>query len=154
MLWMTSMAGCVSRYTPLEHVRPLSGSCDDFAQFSVSIIKQRDQGFSKRATINIAGFSVGNEKSRELLYVEYKPIFEIVHADYMIRPQGIRAAGRVLCEHQLTKSWLPLVNEQYKAVAEVVRMCQNANDAEVDMQLCILARAQGKPDPELEKPPV
>jgi len=145
--------GCVARFPPLKHVRPLSGNCDDYAQFSVSIIKQRDQGFSKRATINIAGFSVGNEENRKLLFAEYKPIFEIVYADYQIRSSGIRAAGRVFCEHKLTTSWLPLVNENYKDAAEIVRLCQGANDAEVDMALCILARARGKPDPELEKPP-
>jgi hypothetical protein len=151
---LVSLSACVSRYQPLDRIRPLSGSCDDYAKFSVSIIKQRDQGFSKRASINIAAFSVGSEENRELLYTEYKPIFEIVYADYQIRPVGIRAAGRVLCDHQLTLSWLPLLNENYKNVAEVVRLCQDANDAEVDMAQCILARARGKPDPELEKPPV
>lgn len=154
LLWMISLAGCVSRYTPLELVRPLSGDCDDYAKFSVSIIKQRDQGFSKRATINIAAFSVGSEENRALLYAKYKPIFEIVYADYQINHVGIRAAGRIFCSHQLTKSWLPLVNEEYKKVAEVVHLCQYANAAEVDMQNCILARALGKPDPELERPPV
>lgn len=154
LLCLTSLSGCVSRYPPLDPVRPLSGDCNDYAQFSVSIIKQRDQGFSKRATINIAGFSVGDQANRDLLYAEYKPIFEIVYADYMIKSSGIRAAGRVFCEHQLRKSWLPLVTERYKVAAEIIRLCQNANDAESDMELCILARAKGKPSPELEKPPV
>lgn len=151
---MSSISGCVSRYRPLDLVRPLSGDCNDYAQFSVSIIKQRDQGFSKRATVNIAGFSVGDEEKRKLLYAEYKPIFEIVYADYMIEAPGIRAAGRVFCEHELKKSWLPLVTEHYKTAADIIRLCQDANDAESDMELCILARAKGKPDPELEKPPV
>ncbi|MGD8926394.1 MAG: hypothetical protein PVG20_06075 [Thioalkalispiraceae bacterium] len=120
----------------------------------MSIIKQRDQGFTKRATISITEYSVGNEHNRELLYKEYKPIFEIVYADYQIKTAGIRAAGRVFCDHQLMKSWSPLVNEQYKKVAAVIRHCQNNNDAEVDMAECILASSQAKPDPDLEKPPV
>jgi hypothetical protein len=151
---LISLSGCVSRYTPLKHVKPLSGKCDDYAEFSVAIIKQRDQGFTKRATINIASFSVGNSVNRDMLYRKYKPIFEIVYADYQIRTPAIRATGRVLCDHQLTKSWSLLINENYKQVAEIVRLCQDANFAEVDMSRCILARAQGKPDPDLEKPPV
>ena len=135
-------------------MHPLSGDCDDYAQFSVAIMKQRDQGFSKRATINIAAFSVGSEANRKLLFTKYKSIFEIIYADYQIKASGIRAAGKVFCEHNLTSSWAPLVNENYNDAAEVVRLCERANDAEVDMALCILARAQGKPDPELEKPPV
>jgi len=154
LFWIICLSGCVSRYVPLDLVRPLSGDCDDYAQFSVSIIKQRDLGFSKRATISIAAFSVGDEAKSDLLYAKYKPIFEIVYADYQINDLGIRAAGKIFCAHQLTKSWLPLVNEEYQIVADVVRLCQYANAAEIDMQNCILARALGKPDPELERPPV
>lgn len=154
LLSLACLTSCVSRYMPLKHVRPLSGECHDYAQFSVSIIKQRDQGFSKRATINIASFSVGSEENRALLYEKYKPIFEIVYADYQIKSEGIQAAGEVICSHQLTGLWAPLVNEDYKAAAKVVRLCQSANFAEVDMRNCILARALGKPDPELEQPPI
>jgi len=147
------MIGCVSQYPPLEYVHPLSAKCDDYAQFSVSILKQRDQGFSKRAAISIAGFSVSSEEDRKLLLAKYMQIFEIVYADYQIRSSGIRAAGKVFCDHDLMKSWLLLVNENYTAVAEIIRLCQKQNDAEVDMSLCILAVARGTPNSELEKPP-
>ena len=149
-----SLTACVSEYPPLKQIHPLSGSCDDYAEFSVSIIKQRDQGFTKRATISITEYSVGNEHNRQLLYNTYKPIFEIVYADYQIRTTAIRAAGRVFCRHQLANSWSPLVKEQYKKVAAVIRHCQNTNDAEVDMAECILASSKEKPATDLEKPPV
>ena len=110
------MTGCVSRYPPLKHVKPLSGKCEDYAEFAVAIIKQRDQGFSKRATINIASFSAGSQVNRELLYAEYKPIFEIVYADYQISTPAIRATGRVICDNQLTKTWPLLINEDFKQV--------------------------------------
>ena len=68
---LISIQACVSRYKPLKKVRPLSGSCEDYVLFSDSLTKQRDQGFSKRATINISGFSVGSEANKQLLYQEY-----------------------------------------------------------------------------------
>lgn len=154
LLGLFVTAGCVARYPPLDHVHPLSKSCNDYARFAVSIIKQREQGFSKRATVNIAGFSVGNsEEQRAMLYARYKPIFEIIYADYHIYEEGIRAAGLAICEQQLTKNWSLLVEEDYKAAADVIHLCQDANASEVDMKNCILARASGKPDPELERPP-
>jgi len=152
-LGLSFLTSCVSKYPPLKHIEPLSGKCEDYADFSVAIIKQRDQGFSKRATVNIASFSAGSQVNRELLYATYKPIFEIIYADYLIKAPAIKATGRVICKYQLTKTWPLLASEEYKLVAEIVRLCQDANFAEVDMGECILARARGKPDPELEKPP-
>lgn len=152
-MWISSLTGCVSRYTPLVPARPLSDDCNDYARFSVSILKRRDQGLSKQAAINLSGLSVGREKDRELLYAKYKPIFEIAYADFLITSSGIRAAGKVFCVHNLTTSWLPLMNENYKNVAEVVHLCQRENDAEVDMEICILAKAQARLAPKLEKPP-
>ncbi len=150
---MSSLSGCVSRYTPLEPLRPLSGGCNDYARFSVSILERRDQGLSKRAAINFLGFSVTGEKNRELLNVKYKAIFEIAYADFLITKPGIRAAGKVFCVHKLTTSWLALINGNYNNVAEIVHRCQRENDAEVDMEDCILAKAQARPARKLEKPP-
>jgi hypothetical protein len=153
MLSMTVMAGCVSRYRPLNHIHPLSGKCDDFERFSEAILKHRDQGFTKRATTNFTVLYVDNEKKRQQLLEKYRPIIEIVYAEYLINAAGIRATARATCEHQLLTAWPALANEDYRSVADTAYQCQLANLAETDIRRCVLARARGIHDPELERPP-
>jgi len=118
----------------------------------VAILKQRDQGFTKRATVSIAGFSVGSEENRKTLYKEYKPMIEVIFADYLIKTMSARATGRTVCKHKLAQSWDLLINEQYKEVAGIVRVCQRDNDAEVDIEECLLTQVKGGSN--LDVPPI
>ena len=153
MLSMTVMSGCVGRYRPLNHIYPLSGKCSDYERFSEAILKHREQGFTKRATTNFAVLYVDGEKKREQLLEKYRPIVEIIYTEYLIDAEGIRATARTICEHQLRSTWPALANEDYKTVADVAYQCQLVNQAETDIRDCILARARGIHDPELEEPP-
>lgn len=140
---MSVVLGCVSKYPPLKPVQPLSGNCEDYADFSLAILKQRDQGFTKRAATSIAGFAVNGESKRRYLYQLYKPVIEIVFADYQVKDKGIHAAGKILCEHKLTESWPLLINQQYSDAAKIVVSCQNSNYSEVDIENCLLTMIKG-----------
>lgn len=152
IFFLVGTSGCVSRYTPLKKINPLSGDCEDYAEFSVAILRQRDQGFTKRATISITGYSVGDEDVRKVLYHRYQPMFGILFADYLINDMTARAAGRTICRHQLAESWSLLINQDYHNAAEIVRDCQKANFSEVDIGKCLLTQIKG--DDNLEAPPV
>ena len=141
---LISQLACVSRYTPLKKIRPLSGSCEDYIRFSDSLTKQREQGLSKRATINIAGFSVGSEENKKLLYELYKPIIEIIYANFLVSVDSVKVFAGVQCEHQLDKSWVLLATGQYRAVAKIIRFCRKDNHSDEFMALCILDAAKGR----------
>lgn len=68
LIAISGLSACVSRDDPVERVNPLSGDCADYAAFSRALAVQRDNGFTKRATMNIAAYSVANERHREILF--------------------------------------------------------------------------------------
>jgi len=138
------LTSCVSRYTPLERIRPLSGTCKDYILFSVSLTKQRDQGFTKRATINISGYAVGSKANKELLYDVYKPIIETIFADYLLSVSAIKIFAKVQCEHDMQKNWPLLAQEHYKQVANVIRICRKQNIENDNMEKCLIFSMQGK----------
>ena len=150
---LLSLSACVSRYKPLKKIRPLSGECEDYILFSDSLTKQRDQGFSKRATINIAGFSVGGEQNKELLYKEYKPIIETIYENYLLSVSAVKIFAKVQCEHDLEKNWDLLANEHYKEVADVIRACRRHNETDENVEKCLILSMQGKSYKEPLGPP-
>jgi len=151
--FILSLSACVSRYTPLERIRPLSGQCEDYILFSDSLTKQRDQGFSKRATINISGFSVGGVQNKELLYKTYKPIIETIYANYLLSVSAVKIFAKVQCEHDLEKNWDLLAQEKYKEVADVIRACRRYNEEDDNVEKCLILSMQGKSYKEPLGPP-
>jgi len=135
---IVSLVACVSRIRPLKKIRPLSGLCEDYILFSDSLTKQRDLGFSKRATISLAGFSVANEANRAVLLETYKPIIEIIYADFFLSVDAVTVFAKVQCENKLNKNWELLANRRYKDVAKTVRFCRIDNHSNVYMERCIL----------------
>ncbi len=121
--------------------------------FSVSLTKQRDQGFSKRATINISGFSVGSDANKKLLYQQYKPIIETIYANYLLSVNAVKIFAKVQCEHDLEKNWDLLANEQYKKVADVIRACRRYNELDEIVEKCLILSMQGKNFNEPLEPP-
>ncbi len=148
-----SMQACVSRYKPLKTIRPLSGDCEDYILFSDSLTKQRDQGFSKRATINISGFSVGSQTNKELLYKEYKPIIETIYANYLLSVSAVKVFAKVQCEHDMEKNWDILAKGQYKQAADVIRACRRHNETDENMEKCLISSMQGKSFKQPLEPP-
>ena len=128
----------------MKKIRPLSGECEDYILFSDSLTKQRDQGFSKRATINIAGFSVGSVENKELLYKAYKPIIETIYANYLVSVSAVKVFAKVQCEHDLEKNWELLASEKYKEVANIIRFCRRHNESDENMEKCLIFSMQGK----------
>jgi len=147
------LTSCVSRYTPLERIRPLSGTCKDYILFSDSLTKQRDQGFTKRATINISGYAVGSKANKELLYNVYKPIIETIFADYLLSISAVKIFAKVQCEHDMEKNWPLLAQEHYRQVAKVIRTCRKQNIEDDNMEKCLILSMQGKTFKEPVWPP-
>lgn len=135
-----TVAGCVSRYSPLEPIDPLSGQCRDYAAFSKALAVQRDHGFTKRATLSMAGYSVGGQENQGYLIRHYKTVSEIIFTDYLIRPASIQIFGRIVCEQRKQQTWVVLGETDYKPVSEIIRFCQNDNFSEPDTEQCIKAR--------------
>jgi len=148
-----SLSSCVTRYTPLERIRPLSGKCKDYILFSDSLTKQRDQGFTKRATINISGYAVGSKANKELLYQMYKPIIETIFADYLLSVSAIKIFAKVQCEHDMEKNWPLLAQGQYKQAASVIRTCRKKTNDDENMEKCLIFSMQGKSFTESVWPP-
>jgi len=148
-----SLSACVSRYKPLKKIRPLSGDCEDYILFSDSLTKQRDQGFSKRATINISGFSVGSEANKELLYQRYKPIIEMIYANYLLSVSAVKIFAKVQCEHDMARNWELLAKEKYKQASDIIRSCRKYNEADENMEKCLILSMQGKSFKEPLAPP-
>lgn len=137
-------SACVSRYTPLERIRPLSGTCEDYILFSDSLTKTRDHGFSRQATISIAGYSVGSNAKKELLYQQYKPIIETIYANYLLSVSAVMVFAKVQCEHDMEKNWPLLAGGYYKQAADVIRECRRNNTIDENMEKCLVLSMQGK----------
>lgn len=139
-----SLSACVTRYKPLERIYPLSGNCKDYILFSDSLTKQRDLGFSKRATINISGFSVGSKANKEELYREYKPVIEIIYANYLLSVSAVKVFAKVQCERDMEKNWPLLAQGLYKQVSDEIRTCRKNNNSDEYMEQCLILIMQGK----------
>ncbi len=153
MILAINLSACVSRYKPLKTIKPLSGLCEDYILFSVSLTKQRDHGFSKRATINISGFSVGSEANKELLYQLYKPVIETIYANFLLSVSAVKVFAKVQCEHNMEQNWPLLVNGLYKQAANVIRTCRYHNELDENMEKCLILSMQGKSFREPPGPP-
>ena len=137
----------------MTQIYPLSGKCEDYILFSDSLTKQRDLGFSKRATINLAGFSVGSKANKEILYREYKPIIETIYANYLLSVSAVIVFAKVQCERDMEKNWPLLALGQYKQVASVIRACRKDNNSDEYMEKCLILAMQGKRFKDFDRPP-
>lgn len=134
---------CVSRYTPLKPLHPLSGLCEDYAEFSVVLLKQRDQGFSKQASMNIAIYSTGGEQNRAAMTRLYRPVLEILYAEFLLNSTATWASAKLFCEQKLLQSWSPLVNGHYQQAAAVIFACQRHATSETEIETCLQQAIQG-----------
>lgn len=140
-LTLFGSGSCVSRYEPLPEIKPLSGTCRDYVLFSTSLVKQRDHGLSKRAAISIAGFALGSEQKKHIMYERYKPVIETIYADFLLPQKAVEVFAKVQCEHQLDKNWRLLINEQYAEAARTIRFCRQDNFLDSLMEKCLLQAA-------------
>ncbi len=129
---------CVSRYDPVEPINPLSGECRDYAGFSRALAVQRDHGFTRGATLSMAGYSVGSQQNREILYRQYKTVFDLIFTEYRISPVTAGVLGKVVCQQRRLQQWQELVSTDYKPVTTMILHCQQDNLAEVDREDCLV----------------
>lgn len=162
-LWPTRMIGilfslailtaCVSRYDRVDDVHPLSSECKDYAAFSKALAKQRDNGFTRRATMSMAGYSVGNKQNRETLYERYQTITDMIFEDYMIDPDSAKVMGKIICEQRQAGTWQIPVDADIPEMASRLRYCRAYNAALVDVEQCMVSRLQQYWQRDLAMPP-
>ena len=148
------LSACVSRYDPVDDVHPLSDECKDYAAFSRALAKQRDNGFTKRATMSMAGYSAGNEQDRQRLYARYQTVADILFADRLIDPDSAKVLGKVICEQKQANTWRPLKSGEIPQVAAMVRTCRADNITLVEMESCLLDSLKSDWHPDLATPPM
>ena len=136
------LPACVSRYDRVDDVHPLSSECKDYAAFSKALAKQRDNGFSKRATMSMAGDSVGNMQDREILQQRYQTISDIVFAERLIDPDTAKVMGKIICEQKQQATWHELQDDDIPAVTAMIRTCRQNNITLVEVEACIIDRMQ------------
>jgi hypothetical protein len=148
------LPACVSRYDRVDDVYPLSDECKDYSAFSRALAKQRDNGFTKRATMSMAGYSVANAEDRKVLYERYQTVADILFEDLLIDPDSAKVIGKVICEQKQQHTWQPIKSNDIPEVAAMVRSCRKVNITLVEMETCIVDRLNNYWRPDLATPPM
>ena len=148
------LPACVSRYDRVDDVHPLSDECKDFSAFSRALAKQRDNGFTKRATMSMAGYSAGNAQDRKILFERYQTVADILFEDHLIDPDSAKVIGKVICEQKQRQTWQPLKSDDIPQVAAMVRSCRKANITLVEMEDCLVANLKDYWHDDLATPPM
>ena len=154
LITISGLSACVSRYDPVEKVNPLSGDCQDYAAFSRALAVQRDNGFTKRATMNIAAYSIAGERHREILYTQYKVMLDLIFADRFVEPDSIKVMGNVVCEQRQRGEWKEPQDHDLPALGGFIKTCRNENLSIPEMETCIVTQLDHYWRDYLIKPPV
>jgi hypothetical protein len=147
------LSACVSRYDRVDDVHPLSDECKDYAAFSKAIAKQRDNGFTKRATMSMFSASVGNRHDSDIIYERYQTITDIAYEDLLINPDSIKVMGKIICEQRQAGTWHPLQPDDIRPVTVMLRACRKTSLTPVEMEDCIIAYLQVYWTKDLSAPP-
>jgi hypothetical protein len=148
------LSACVSRYDRVDDVHPLSDECKDYAAFSKAIAKQRDNGFTKRATMSMFSASSGNRHDSDIIYERYQTITDIAYEDLLINPESIKVMGKIICEQRQAGSWHPLQPDDIQPVTVMIRSCRKTSLNPTEMEACIIANLQAYWGKDLTAPPV
>lgn len=132
------LSACVSRYDPVPKIDPLSGECEDFAGFSRALAVQRDNGFTKKATMNIAAYSIASERHREILYQRYSMMLDLIYADRFVDPDSIRIMGSVVCEQQQRGRWREPQERDLPALAGFIKLCRKNTLSIPETEHCLV----------------
>lgn len=147
------LTACVSRYDRVDDVHPLSSECKDYAAFSKALAKQRDNGFTRRATMSMAGYSVGSQQNRETLHRRYQTIADMVFEDYMIDPDSAKVMGKIICEQTQAGIWREPADDDISEMSGILRLCRTQSYTLVETEQCMTERMQQYWQRDLTTPP-